>query len=167
MGNNRPKTSNDRSQITTDTQNDIGYCPARPVRFMFVFFHLFKAKEIKHYPPIHCMPLVFTRATLASAGTSYSLVRVCLSICPCLSVRHKSVEKGMNGLMWFSAWRLLSTSLTLCFKEIQVSTKIRALPSGSTETFFLNSGFGKFRHGISIFEHAINLAGERWTLRAR
>ena len=29
-----------------------------------------------------------------------------------------------------------------------------------------NSGFRKFRHGIWIFERAINLARERWTLRA-
>jgi len=30
--------------------------------------------------------------------------------------------------------------------------------------FFLNSRLRKFRHGISIVEHVINL--ERWTLRA-
>jgi len=48
------------------------------------------------------------------------------------------------------------------FKEIQISTKIRVIPSGP----FLNSGLRKFRHGISIVERAINLAGEKWTIRA-
>ena len=32
--------------------------------------------------------------------------------------------------------------------------------------FFVNFGLRKFRHGISIVGRAINLAGERWTLRA-
>ena len=51
--------------------------------------------------------------------------------------------------------------LALCFKEIQISIKMRVLPSG---TF---SYTPDFRHGISIVERAINLAGERWTLTAR
>ena len=54
--------------------------------------------------------------------------------------------------------KAFSTYPTLCFNEVQVSAKIRLLPSG---TFFLNSGLGKFRHGISIVERAINLARER------
>jgi len=36
----------------------------------------------------------------------------------------------MNGLMWTNLGLLL-TSRMLCFKEILVSTKIRALPSGT------------------------------------
>jgi len=32
--------------------------------------------------------------------------------------------------------------------------------------FFINYGLRKFRHGISIVDRAINLARERWTLRA-
>jgi len=32
--------------------------------------------------------------------------------------------KWLEGLSWFSAWRLLSTSPTLCFEEIRVSTKL-------------------------------------------
>jgi len=68
-----------------------------------------------------------------------------------------SVETdGRNNLVF--GVELLSTSPTLCFKEIQVSTKLRVLPSG---TFFLNSGLRKFRRGISIVEHVINLARER------
>ena len=57
----------------------------------------------------------------ASAGNSCGPVSVCLSQVGVLS-------KGMNGLIWVLARRLLSTSPTLCFKEIQVSTKIRVLP---------------------------------------
>ena len=41
--------------------------------------------------------------------------------------------KWLDGSSWFLAWKLLSTSHTLYFKEIQVSAKIRVLPSG---TFF-------------------------------
>ena len=61
----------------------------------------------------------------AGTGTSYG----------CLSVSLLQVDvlsKGINGLIWFVAWRLLSTSPTLCFKEIQVSAKIRVLASGPT-----------------------------------
>ena len=35
------------------------------------------------------------------------------------------ISKGMDRLIWFFAWRLFSTSPTLCYKEIQVSTEIR------------------------------------------
>jgi len=37
----------------------------------------------------------------------------------------------MNGLILFLTWKLLSTSPTLCFKEIRVSTKIRVLSPGT------------------------------------
>jgi len=81
--------------------------------------------------------------------------------CLCLSVTSRcSIETDRRNNLVL-AWGLLSTSPTLYFMEIQVSTKIRVLPSG---TFFLNSGLRKFRHGISIVERAINLARERWSL---
>ena len=54
----------------------------------------------------------------------------CLSVSVCLS-QVGVLSKGMNGLIWCLACGLLSTSLTLCFKEIRVSPKIRALPSGT------------------------------------
>jgi len=60
----------------------------------------------------------------ATTGTSYDPVYVCLTQVGVLS-------KGMNGLIWFLAWRLLLTSPALCFKEVQVSTKIWVLPSES------------------------------------
>jgi len=60
-----------------------------------------------------------------------------MTLCPCLSVCLSHVvgvlSKRMDGIIWFLAWELLSTSPTLCFKEIQASTKISLLPSG---TFF-------------------------------
>jgi len=37
----------------------------------------------------------------------------------------------MDGLIWFLAQKLPSTTPTLCCKEIQVSTKIRVLVSGT------------------------------------
>ena len=54
----------------------------------------------------------------AGAGTGYGpvSVSVCLSQVGVLS-------KGMNGFVWFLAWRLLSTSPTLYVKKTQVSTK--------------------------------------------
>ena len=69
----------------------------------------------------------------------------------------------MYGLIRFFARRLLSTSPTLWFKEIQISTKIKVFHSG---TFSQAPDFRKFRHCISIVERAINLARERWTLTA-
>jgi len=83
-------------------------------------------------------PLFLPARRYASAGTSYGPVSVCLSQVGVLL-------KWLDGSSWFLAWRLLSTSSTLCFKEIQVCTKIRALPFG---TFFVNSGLRKFRHGL-------------------
>jgi len=50
----------------------------------------------------------------ASTGTSYGPVSVCLSQLGVLS-------KGMNGLIWFLAWKLLLTSPSLCFTDILVS----------------------------------------------
>jgi len=49
-----------------------------------------------------------------------------LVLCPRLS-QVGVLSKGMNGFICFLAWRLLSTGPMLCFKEIQVSTRIRPL----------------------------------------
>jgi len=68
-----------------------------------------------------------------SVGTSYGSVSV---LCIC----HKSVFYR-NRIICFFAWGLLSTSPTLCFKEIQLSTKITVLPSG---TFLLTPGLENF-----------------------
>ena len=57
----------------------------------------------------------------------------CLSVCLSVCLSQVGVLlKWLDGSSWFLAWRLLSTSPTLCcFKEIQVRTKIRVLPSGT------------------------------------
>ena len=59
-------------------------------------------------------------------------VAMALCLCPCLSVclsiTSRCSVKKMDGLICFLAWRLLSTSPTLCLKEIQVSAKITVLP---------------------------------------
>ena len=71
--------------------------------------------------------VVFSRATLC-----YIARVLAMALCLCLSVSRVGVlAKGMNGLICFLAWRLLSTSPTLSFKEILVSTKIRVLPFGT------------------------------------
>ena len=92
-----------------------------------------------------------------SAGISYGPVSVCLSVC--LS-QVGVLLKWLDGSSWFLAWRLLSTSPALCFKEIQVTAKIRALP---LELFFLNSGLRKFRHGIIIDRTCYQLSSKKVT----
>jgi len=79
-------------------------------------------------PPGTCTAFCFYCAMLCVRGTSLGPVSVCLSVC--LS-QVGVLSKGMNGIISFLAWGLLSTSPTLSFEEIRVSTKIRALPSGT------------------------------------
>jgi len=77
----------------------------------------------------------------------------------CLSVRHKS--KGMDGLILFFAWRLSLIYPTLCFKEIQLPTKIRVLPSGTlsrTRDFEIFSTVSRLSNGV------INVIRKRWTV---
>ena len=100
-------------------------------------------------------------AMLARVFATALCPSVCLSVC--LSVTSRCSIKRDVRVNLVLALKLLSTSHTLCFKEIQVFTKIGALLSG---TFFLNSGRRKLCHGILILERAINLARERWTLKA-
>ena len=55
---------------------------------------------------------------------------VAMALCPCLSATSQcSIKRGERINFAFFARGLLSTSHTLWFKEIQVSTKIRVLPS--------------------------------------
>ena len=53
-----------------------------------------------------------------------------MSVSVCLSVTSRFSIKRLNESDRFLAWELSSTYPTLCFKKIQVSTKIRVIPSG-------------------------------------
>ena len=71
------------------------------------------------------LQLLLTARRYASARTATALrLSVCLSQVGVLS-------KWMDGSSWFLACRLLLTYPTLCCNEIQVSTKMRALSSGT------------------------------------
>ena len=58
------------------------------------------------------------------------LVLVYLSVGLCLS-QVGVLLKRLNGLSSFFAWRLRSNCPTLCYKEIRVTPKIKALHSGT------------------------------------
>jgi len=90
----------------------------------------------------------------------------CLSVCVCLSqVGVETVlSKRLNESGWFSAWELSLTNLTLRFKEVQVTSKIRVLPSGNVAP---DSGLEKFRHSISIVEACYRHSSERDKLDRR
>ena len=94
-----------------------------------------------------------TRRYVSAGRTSCGL---CLSVCLSQVV---VLSEGMNGLIWFLAW-MLSTSPTL----VKGNSAIYKNKGTSLWNFFLKL---RIRHGISIIERAINLARERWTLRAR
>ena len=64
----------------------------------------------------------------ASAGTNYGRASVCL--CLCLS-QVDVLSKRSNESGWSLAWKLLSADPTLWFKEIQVSSRIGILLSGT------------------------------------
>ena len=89
---------------------------------------------------------------------------LCLSASVCLSVCLSQVgvlSKWMDGSSWFSACRLLLTSSTQYYKEIQVATKIRVLPSGTlSKTPDLHNFASAYRSSKLV----IDLARERWTL---
>ena len=81
---------------------------------------------LRHCRLVVDLRLFFYRAMLCMRGSSRGPVSVCPSQVGVLL-------KWLDGSSWFVAWRLLSTSPTLCFKEIQVglSAKITALLSGT------------------------------------
>ena len=65
----------------------------------------------------------------ARAGTSYCPVSV--SVCSSVSVTSRCSIESDERIDVVIAYRLFSTSPTLCCKEIQVSTKTRVLSSGT------------------------------------
>jgi len=76
-------------------------------------------------------------------------------------IRSSELKRKFQGKLAYHAYL---TSPTF-FKEIQKLSKHKGslFPSG---TIAPKSGLRKFRHGTSFLERAVNLAGERWTLRA-
>jgi len=90
----------------------------------------------------------FLSSTIFTARRSASAVYVmgmCQSVCVCVCLSQVGVLlKWLDGSSWFFGMEASFDQSTLCFKEIQVSTKMRVLFSG---IFFLNSGLRKFRRG--------------------
>jgi len=86
---------------------------------------------------------------------------LCVCVCVCVSVCLSQVgvlSKWINGSSWFLARRLLSTSPTLCFKEIQVSTTIMVFLSG---TLSKTPALEKFSLGMSIIETCYRLSSRK------
>ena len=114
---------------------------------------------------MHCLPVRSFASTGTSCGPVYVSVYVSVSVClsVCLSHQVGVLSKRLNESDWFLARELPSTYPTLCCKEIQVSPKIRALPSG---TLLQTLDLENFAMAYRSSKRAINLAPERWTLRA-
>ena len=57
----------------------------------------------------------------------------CLSVIVCLCLSQFDVVSNRIERigLFFLAWRLLLTTPTLCYKDVQVSAKVRVLPSGT------------------------------------
>ena len=85
-----------------------------------------------------------------------------VSICVCLSVTSRSFIETVERIELVLACELPSTYLTQCYKKICLSPKITVGPLLTSGTWLQTL----FRHSISIVERAINLARERWTVRA-
>ena len=91
----------------------------------------------------------------ASAGTSYG----CLSV----SVTSRSSIETAEQIWLVFGMGTFSTYPTTGYKEIQVSSKIRVLPS---RTLLQTLDLENFATAYRPSKCVINLAGERWTLRA-
>ena len=107
-----------------------------PCLFLPYLFICFIVAMYVHHLGLYCV--LFRRVLIYKIDVALQLTKLwlkkllllpawILAMALCLSVRHKS--KGMDGLIWFLAWRLSLIYPTLCFKEIQLPTKIRVLPS--------------------------------------
>ena len=97
-----------------------------------------------------CILLFYPRDAMLATGTT-----VAMALCLCLS-QVGVLKKLLDESSWFLAWGLLSTCPTLCFKEIQISSKIRDF---SPERY---SKLAAYRSSKRV----VNLAREKWTLRA-
>jgi len=88
-------------------------------------------------------PLVYLRPARRNASAAVELSRP-VSVRVCHKTGAGIISKRLDGSSWFLAWRLPSTYLTLCCKEIQVSPKIMVY------FFILSSGLRKFRHARHV-----------------
>ena len=84
---------------------------------------------------------------------------VCLSVCLC----RRSIETDERIGLVFGAGASFDLSYTLYCKETQVTSKIRVLPSG---TLLQTRDLKFFATANGSPKRVINLARERWTLRA-
>jgi len=92
------------------------------------------------------------------------VLAVSLWPCVCLSVCVGVLSKRMNESGWFfGAGASFDLSYTLYCKETQVTSKIRVLPSG---TLLQTRDLKIFATANGSPKRVINLARERWTLRA-
>ena len=99
---------------------------------------------------------------LCIRGTSRGPVSVSVSVS--VSVTSPSSTKTAERIWLVLARELHSTYPTLCYKEIHVRLKIRVLPSGiMLQTLDLQNFATAYRSSKRV----INLAPEKWTLRAR
>ena len=81
----------------------------------------------------------------------------------CLSVTSRSSSETGEQIGLVLARELHSTYPTLCYKEIHVSSKIRVLLSG---ILLQTLDLANFATAHRSSKRVINLARERWTLRA-
>jgi len=105
----------------------------------------------------------FPARRYASAGTSYDPVSLCVCLSVCLSVTSPCSVETDKRIGWFLARELPSTCPTVCFKEIQVPSKIRVLPS---VTLLQTLDLENFATAYRSSKRVIDFARERWTLRA-
>jgi len=101
-----------------------------------------------------CLNVTVIFARAPRARTSYGPVSVCL-------LQVGVLLKWLDGS--FFVYGLLSAYPTLCFKEIEVSAKIRVLPS---ETSSKNADLKIFVSAYRPSKRVIDLAREMGTLRA-
>jgi len=89
------------------------------------------------------------------------VMALCLSVC--LSVTSRCSIETVKRIGLFLAWELPSIYPTLSCKEIQISSKIEVLLSG---TLLQTLDLEIFATAYRSSKRVINLARERWTLRA-
>ena len=97
--------------------------------------------------------VIFTRATLCYSIASHYSAGIAMAICLCLS-QVEVLLKWLDEPSWFLNGDCFNQSYTVLWGNSGTHEN-RVLPFGN---FFLNSGLGKFRHGISIVEMCYRLS---------